>query len=406
MMRGLIGVALAGLAFARAGVVLAGPSRVVPSGSSVSDLTREAERVPIGQRDQLLRRLSQVGPRDGGDVDALIAFAKGGPQQRKAAVQSFKRAEGLADQMLTVRISAHIDSFGADWHPELVGGLLDATVRWQAKECTPRLVRKLRGARKVEIANDTQLARLIGRQGRGHADNFFDKVDPQAMRVQMMASAIAALGGEQHIDLLFERDEYFLSGVALTDLARKGPLALQRAIKEARGGSPIRRRQAVRLIALSSAESNRGLLLPLANDPDESIRLGAVHALGQLRGAGVDAALTQMAADSSTRVMQLALREQVGRDPAAHRKEILDALYGRGQMNRMSALLIVRTGRVHGLDRELEEFIRWDERENPNNSLVRKYVAEGLWKSSGKKVQYRRGQSGDAPYPWEGAPAR
>lgn len=83
------------------------------------------------------------------------------------------------------------------------------------------------------------------------------------------------------------------------------------------------------------------------------------------------------------------------------KSELVDSIWGRGPLSVENALGVISVGNAPGIEEELEKFIRSDEQEHPNDSRLRESSARGIWKTTGRKVEYKRANPAREKYPWE-----
>lgn len=92
---------------------------------------------------------------------------------------------------------------------------------------------------------------------------------------------------------------------------------------------------------------------------------------------------------------------QIGEHAIKFNSEMLDSMWGRGPLSVENALQTISVGNAPGIEVELEKFIQDDEQKHPNESRLRESAARGIWKTTGRKVVYKKGSRTNEKYPWE-----
>jgi hypothetical protein len=233
----------------------------------------------------------------------------------------------------------------------------------------------------------------------------------------LLGWALGELQDKESLDLLYATDEYFLGGGA-DYLARMGPDSLRRAIKIVKTEKGKRRNVAQAIIMASNYPRAYELLAELLPGADTQTRYAVAFALQGADPAtpGLEALLLSLRNDPDDNTRKLGTTALFSRYPAKYRAEILECIVRPHwgpypyALDRLTALGVASRGKVPGIDRELEEFIRSCGKPGPGANCSVDEVelaAEGIWRATGRKVfyerpsWYREGDGKPRRYPWE-----
>lgn len=139
----------------------------------------------------------------------------------------------------------------------------------------------------------------------------------------------------------------------------------------------------------------------LASSTDADIRMAAYEAISRIRTPENKILIRSFLAGSDPQISKAAYRTLTWEYPEEYRDDILSSIWGRGPIKQLDALYLIARGRLPGIEEELERFIRAEETSKPNDSDYRMLAAQGIWWSTGKKVEFKRFNNNYPPYPWE-----
>ncbi|HXH85589.1 MAG TPA: HEAT repeat domain-containing protein [Nitrospira sp.] len=359
------------------------------------------------ERRSALRALLKTRPKDGDDIRALASlFESLSSVSRPAVLRCLESLE------MPVGTSARneLASLVMTKDDELLGTVLRLCALNMVSEAIKPIRRRLATEHKMRI-RDREV--FSGLSRRAH---FGDPFARAVFRVRELGITLGRLGDVASVDLLFGLDEVICSGSAGEALSSLGLPALNKAVQVARMESGERRRGALDVISLTTTPSALGTLQVLVKDHDPEIRKAAVLAIAGSDSVSGAAILSSLRGELDPKVRYVAWSKAIYANPAKFGREIVSSIREELPLSRGEALLIASTGKVPGIDRELRQFIKDDEKRNGRCANEERYnAARGIWKLTGQKVEYMRcthtypppmarimkRNSWVDPYPWD-----
>ncbi|UPT73365.1 MAG: HEAT repeat domain-containing protein [Elusimicrobiota bacterium] len=233
-------------------------------------------------------------------------------------------------------------------------------------------------------------------------------------RVQVLGRSLLGLDcSATTVDLLLDRDELLCLGPGST-FARCALPAVNGAAGIASREVGLRRTGALEVIRYSTCFSGESwqpcsdisdelysAVKKLLSSTDPDIRMAAYEAISRIRTPENKTLIRSLLADPDQRISKAAYRTLTLEYPEEYRDDILNSIWGRGPIKQLDALYLIARGRLPGIEEELERFIREEETNKPNDSSYRMLAAQGIWWSTGKKVEFKRFNNNYPSYPWE-----
>ena len=369
------------------------------SGKKVSAVLAGSEK---GLGEEVLSELRRIPPRDDEDWASIDRACKRGDLYKRIAVV-FVGLPRPYDATATAGFSKLVEN-GCDMAMMVA---LDEIRREKLTGALPAIRRRLKRERGFHpFAGVASGARsLLGENSLGARRRKF-----------LLGWALGELQDRESLDLLYSTDEYFCGGGA-DQLARMGPTSLERAIRIVKTENGRRQNVARAIIMASSYPGAYAALAKLLPGADTETRFAVAFALQGSDPAtpGLEVLLLSLKNDPDKRVRILGVKALFSRYPAKYRAEILECIVRPHHnapypyaLDRLDALGIASSGKVPGIEKELEEFIRSCGHSGTftYNICEIERAAEGIWRATGKKVLYRLPDhlevDGKPPrYPWD-----
>jgi len=238
------------------------------------------------------------------------------------------------------------------------------------------------------------------------------------VRISALCWTLSEFKDIDSIDLLFATNEFFCgSGVA--QLAKMGPEALKRAVHIARTEHGKRKEQAIAVLYSANYPEAYPYGVELIAHSDAGLRKVGMSVLcvsgGAKRNSPLRAQTKQIYVglhqnDPDTDIRRYAYELLLEKYPEDYKDVILECIWRKKApavqppLDRHAALMIASAGTIPGIADELEKFIRYDETQN-GFTYNRYYAALGIWRATGRKVAYKRGNPYSDKYPWEELPS-
>ncbi len=163
----------------------------------------------------------------------------------------------------------------------------------------------------------------------------------------------------------------------------------------------LRKEGCLSVISRTNAPDAVPELKGLMKSPDPKLRHAAVNALATIGTPDAEQILESAKSDPYEPIQTFARHQLYRRNASKHKDEFKRTLSGSDAKEQLAVLRIVATNPSADMVPDLEEFLRKDEKSNPNDPTLRFYAAKAIWKASGKKIEYERGASAFKPYPWD-----
>ncbi|MDO8683941.1 MAG: HEAT repeat domain-containing protein [Armatimonadota bacterium] len=238
---------------------------------------------------------------------------------------------------------------------------------------------------------------------RGWVDNW--RKGKRIARVQELARALVALEDRQSLEMLFSLDEVLTGGSAGSMLTPLGKDALLYAASSYVSEEGLRREGCLAVIAMSTSPESIPELRKLIHANDAPLRRAALSALIQAKAPDIESLLEAAKSDEDESIRKLARNESFRISPLKNKIEIERLMASPDSREQLAILQLLAGSPPKGMEDTLENFIHQDEAANPGNPMMRFYAAAALWKLTGKKIEYSRGEATYKPYPWND-PAR
>lgn len=362
----------------------------------IAETIRKIRSAPRGsdQRNQLQRRLRHQKVKSAQELDALIEAAKDDEIAREALVP-IEGVDGSANSDVKRKMVDLIDVDDDSKDLRVLRTVLRTTTKHRFPGTHQKVKDRLNREPKTRLREPNDLKR-------GWADNW--RKGKQIGKVQELARALVALDDKGSIPKIFELDEVMSMGSAGSMLAPLGKEAVSYAGNQYEKEEGLRKDGCLAVVALADSKEAIPELRRLLKNKNAPLRRAALEALARIKPDDLGSILSEAESDADEQVKKFAQNQAYRNAPLARRAEIERKLVSKDPREQLEILQLLASSPPKGMEDTLESFIKQDELTNPGNPMLRFYAAKALWKLTGKKIEYSRGEATYKPYPWNGMP--
>ena len=194
------------------------------------------------------------------------------------------------------------------------------------------------------------------------------------------------------------------TGSAGSMLAPLGKEAVSYASNQYEKEEGLRKDGCLAVVALADSKEAVPELRKLLKNKHAPLRRAALEALTRIKPDDLGNILSEAESDADEQVKKFAQNQAYRNAPLTRRTEIERKLESKDSREQLEMLQLLASSPPKGMEDTLEKFVKQDELTNPGNPMLRFYAAKALWKLTGKKIEYSRGEATYKPYPWDGTP--
>lgn len=346
------------------------------------------------ERATLHRQLRQYKIETASELDVLVEAAKD-DEIGAAALTPIEELGPTASDDVKSKLVALIDVDDESKDLRVLRTVLKVAVKNNLPGAKERIRGRLSREPKTRLRTPDDLKR-------GWADNW--RKGKRIGRVQELARALIVLGDKESIPKIFELDEVLATGSAGSMMAPFGKDGVVYAAAQCEKEEGLRKDGCLAVVAMADSKESVPELKRLLQGKNAPLRRAALEALIRIKPDDLGNLLKAAATDSDDKVKRLALNQSLRQAPLENRAEIERQLASKDPREQLAVLQLLAGSPPKGMENTLENFIKQDEAVNPGNPMLRFYAAKALWKLTGRKVEYSRGEATYKPYPWDGAP--
>ena len=362
----------------------------LPAQDIVRKIRGAAKHSP--EQRKLIQALRQRKISSPAELDALVVAAKD-KELEGAALYALENMDSSVNEDVKKKAVALIDINDDTSELRLLRTVLRANVKNKFPGATQKIRQRLAREPKTKIKtgddlkygwkNNWEKGRRIGLIGR-------------------LAQALAESGDRESMENLFALDEVLATPGGPSILLSFGKDSLLYEVERYEREEGLRKEGCLAVVSMSRSDDSIPVLKKLTGHENRNLRYAALNALVLAKADGTESLLEGAAkTDSDEALRRFAQGELIRLNPSRHLEEIKTTLSGSDRKEQLRLLLLIARKPPQGSEGALENFIKDDEKANPDDPDLRAYAAAALWRLTGRKYEYSRGVASHRPYPWD-----